>query len=117
LGMYLWLWNPLVLWETAANGHNDVWLALWMLVALWLFGWSKRPGAAAQITPYILALLALTVAGLIKFVALFAGPVVLVAALRRLPTIGARLRLIVIGGGACAALLVLAYAPFWKGMV
>jgi hypothetical protein len=116
LGVYLWLWNPLVLWETAVNGHNDVWLALWIIVALWLFGWSKRPGAAAQIMPYALALLALTVAGLIKFVALFAGPLVLVAALRRLPTMRARLRLVVIGGGACVALLALAYAPFWEGL-
>jgi hypothetical protein len=37
IGLYLWMWNPLVLWETAAAGHNDAWMALCVAAAVWLF--------------------------------------------------------------------------------
>jgi hypothetical protein len=64
----------------------------------------------------VAALLALAAGGLIKFVGFFFGPVALVAALRQLPTRRARWRLFLGGGAACAALLALAYAPFWAGL-
>jgi hypothetical protein len=37
------------------------------------------------------------------------------AALRRLPSWRERLRLVIVGGLVCAAVVVLAYAPFWVG--
>jgi hypothetical protein len=59
--------------------------------------------------------LVLTLGGLVKFLALMFGPILLCAALRRLPAWRERLRLVVAGGLACAVLVVVAYAPFWVG--
>src|SRR5262249_1227473 len=41
-GLYLWLWNPLALWESIAAGHNDAWMALLIVLAVWAIG---RQGA------------------------------------------------------------------------
>src|SRR5262249_11297231 len=38
LGLFLWLWNPLALWESAGAGHNDAWMALCIVLAVWAFG-------------------------------------------------------------------------------
>jgi hypothetical protein len=128
LGLYLWLWNPLVRWEGVGNGHNDVWMALTIVLAVWAM--NSRAGdkqsrgdqqdVSAPLRPVSLpaglgALLALTFGGLIKFATFFFGPVVLAAALRRQPSWRARWRLILIGGCVCLAFVLAAYVPFWAG--
>jgi hypothetical protein len=132
LGLYLWLWNPLVLWESLAAGHNDAWMAASIVLAVGLLlphdqrrmtnddGSSQHRlslfvGRWSLVVGPILAFLALTLGGLVKFLALMFGPVLLAAALRRLPDARARLRLVVLGGLACAAAVALAYLPFWEG--
>jgi hypothetical protein len=125
LGLYLWLWNPLALWESAGAGHNDAWMALFIVLAVWAF--SPREGEREldepiSLSPNLLisrsvrAFLALTAGGLIKFLSLFLGPIFLGASLRRLPDWRARARLVLVGGLACLAFVVLAYAPFWAGL-
>jgi len=47
--------------------------------------------------------------------ALFLGPVLLSASLRRLDSWRDRRRLVLLGGAACAAAIAIAYAPFWAG--
>src|SRR5262249_31156188 len=42
LGLYLWLWNPLALWESVVAGHNDAWMALLIVLALWALGEGQR---------------------------------------------------------------------------
>jgi alpha-1,6-mannosyltransferase len=132
LGLYLWLWNPLALWETVGAAHNDAWMALCIVLALWAFGWgsgvkgqgsgrldeisSASPSLQISLSSPMAALLALTAGGLIKYVAFFFGPVMLAAALRRLPAWRARVWLLALGGVACVALMVVAYAPFWAGL-
>jgi len=131
LGLYLWLWNPLALWESLAAGHNDAWMAALIVLAAgalagsedrgWKIedrGWKKNailhPLSSIFKAP-IFSFLALTAGGLIKFPALMFGPLLLAAALRRLPSWRARLQLVLAGGLACAALVALSYAPFWVG--
>jgi hypothetical protein len=132
LGLYLWLWNPLALWESAGAGHNDAWMALFIVLAVWAFslrqGGKETRGQGDRmsndllpvspgllVSRSILAFLALTAGGLVKFLSLFLGPVLLGAALRRLPTWRARARLVLLGGLVCLAVAALAYAPFWAG--
>jgi hypothetical protein len=142
LGLYLWLWNPLALWESAGAGHNDAWMALFIVLAVWAFNklrtenqetrTDQRPTTnyatrntqhATHLTrspvhPFtrsLIAFVALTAGGLIKFLSLFLGPVFLGAALRRLPDWRARVRLVLVAGLACLAFAALAYAPFWAG--
>jgi hypothetical protein len=132
LGLYLWLWNPLALWESLAAGHNDAWMA--MLIVLAVGAISGRRGdvtsdeygvpsvklpvtrsPAHPLTRSIVSFLILTLGGLVKYLALMFGPLLLCAALRRLPDWRARARLVWVGGLICSAIVVLAYAPFWAG--
>ncbi|MDQ2998371.1 MAG: hypothetical protein M3R61_15145, partial [Chloroflexota bacterium] len=137
LGLYLWLWNPLALWESLAAGHNDAWMAMLIVLAVGLLvprhrdteirrqgdEETGRPGDTGALSPClpvslsvcIAAFLILTAGGLVKFLALMFGPLLLCAALRRMPGWRARLRLVLAGGLACVAAVVLAYAPFWVG--
>jgi hypothetical protein len=132
LGLYLWLWNPLALWESLAAGHNDAWMAMLIVLAVGLLtkDTGRRSQVADQVTsdaPYVTpsprhlvtlcvtSFLILTAGGLVKFLALMFGPLLLCAALRRMPDWRARLRLVLVGGLACTAAVVLAYAPFWVG--
>jgi hypothetical protein len=136
LGLYLWLWNPLVLWETAGAGHNDAWMALFIVLAVWAFvrgeprtenreprsenrepreaRYASRAMFGAFARP-IAAFLALIGGALVKFLPLFLGPLFLSAGLRRLPSSRARVQLFLWGGAASLAAVVLAYAPFWAG--
>lgn len=104
-GAVLWLWNPLVLWEFAGNGHNDVLMLAGMLFGLWLL-LAGRPRAA---------LVALTVAALVKYVALLLFPLVLWRLLRPLPGRRARARESVRLLWLPALLVAGALAPFWIG--
>jgi hypothetical protein len=129
LGLYLWLWNPLALWESLAAGHNDAWMAMLIVLAVGLLVPRRRdketrrqgiisslsPGLPISLSVCIAAFLVLTAGGLVKFLALMFGPLLLCAALRRMPDSRARLRLELVGGLACVAEVVLAYAPFWVG--
>jgi hypothetical protein len=125
LGLYLWLWNPLALWESIGAGHNDSWMALLIVLAVWTLSARRGEGERGRdsVSPSpplplfrpLGAFLGLTVGGLIKYLALFFGPMFLSAALRRLPTPRERLRLILYGAIVCGAAVVIAYAPFWEG--
>jgi alpha-1,6-mannosyltransferase len=95
-------WCPLLLWETAGNGHND---------AIMVFFSAAAVGAAVgKRWLWVFPLLALSV--LVKFTTLLLGPVLLVWLLRR-PD--ARRRTILAGLGLAALITVVAYVPFWAG--
>jgi hypothetical protein len=132
LGLYLWLWNPLALWESLAAGHNDAWMAMLIVLAVGLLTWDTghrsqatdqvtrdappvTPSPRHLVTLSVASFLVLTAGGLVKFLALMFGPLLLCAALRRLPDWRARLQLVLTGGLACVAAVILAYAPFWVG--
>jgi alpha-1,6-mannosyltransferase len=104
-GVVLLAWNPLVLYETAGNGHNDIVMAVWLLAAVW----------AVLKGRYTLAILALLVGALIKYMPLLLLPVVAVMAWRSLAEARARLHFMVMTTLASLSLMVLAYAPFWYG--
>jgi hypothetical protein len=100
LGAYLYLANPLVLFEAVGNAHNDVLMTLFLVAALVAFG--RKSALAAPL---------LVLSALVKFFTVALGPIFLVAALR--DRWGWR-RL------AVAALLsfcvtVVSVAPFWGG--
>jgi len=98
-------WNPLMLYETWGNGHNDVAMAFWFLAAAW---WILR-------RRYTLAVLSLLVGALIKFIPILLIPAVLLIGWRNLETIRARLLFLV--NTALISILITAasYYPFWSG--
>jgi alpha-1,6-mannosyltransferase len=101
-GVLLYLWNPLVLWEGVGNGHNDTVMMVPILAAL--LAWSR--GRDRLVIPL------LVVAVCIKYVAVLAIPVALVAIWRRQPA-STRLRTFVISGIASVAIGLATTAPFF----
>lgn len=98
----LWLWNPALLLMFVVDGHNDVLMMVWQLIAIWLWR-QKRPFAT---------LLSLLLAALTKPIALLPLPFFAVAIWCQLPDNAARLRVFgwtVVGGGTAVWL---AFLPF-----
>jgi hypothetical protein len=104
VGLYLWMWNPLVVYMTAATGHNDSLMVACMLAAVYLV--SRRW--------YVAGTLAVVLGALVKFIPVLLLPLIVIAAFRAL---GWRrwLRYLVVSGGLGALLVVGAYAPYWHG--
>jgi hypothetical protein len=94
------------LYETLGHGHNDVAMLFWILLAVW---WLARDR-------YVLAILALVVGALFKFVPLLLLPAAGLVSLQRLPGRAARLRFLALTAGAVVILVVGVYAPFWQGV-
>ncbi len=105
-GVVLLAWNPVALYESIGNGHNDIVMAVWLLAATWAM-LNRR---------YTLAVLALLVGALIKFISLLLLPLALIIALRHLPDRSARLRFLGITLPVAIALIGAAYSPFWYGL-
>ncbi len=114
-GLLFFAWNPLVLWETAGNGHNDMVMILFIILCCWLLARGRR---AALLAPVALALAALA-----KFVPVLLLPIVLIVLWQDYqPAPGASrqtwLRALLPPAAAAAGFLivcVLLYAPFWYG--
>lgn len=104
-GVCLFAWNPLVVYETAGNGHNDIVMVFFILLAF--FGLQHRRS--------ILAAAGLTVGALVKFIPLLILPIVAAAGLRTISGWRARGTFLLKLSAACTALVVLSYAPFWRG--
>jgi hypothetical protein len=104
-GVCLFALNPLVIYETAGNGHNDIVMVFWMLLGFYFLSRERHS----------LAALALTVGALTKFVPGFILPVVLVYSLSRLPTWGRRCRFLAATGLACGLLTPAVMGLFWRG--
>ena len=63
-GTLLLAWNPLILYETLGQGHNDVAMLFWVLACAWCLARRR----------YTLAVLALVAGALFKFVPLLLLP-------------------------------------------
>jgi alpha-1,6-mannosyltransferase len=105
-GTLLFAWNPLLQFELVGNGHNDVVMVFFVLLALWAFIAERRL--------LVLPLFALAV--LTKLLAVALGPVLLYGLLRGQRPL--REKLIVIGGGGAIGLVLalVLYTPFWVGL-
>lgn len=89
LALYLYLWNPLVLIHTLANGHNDIWMGFFVTLSALL----GLLGSWLWILPALMA------ATLIKYGALVILPLALLFLLKN------RAWTALVGGLALAALL------------
>ena len=104
-GVVLLAWNPVILYETFGNGHNDMAMVVWILVATW----------AVIHQRYLPAVLALVIGMLVKYIPLLMLPAVGLLALRDLPDWRSRIRFTLIASGLSLLLVVAAYWFFWEG--
>ncbi len=102
-GVFLFAWNPLVIWETAGNAHNDVAMVSFVLLALLLVA-RQKPGAALP---------SLAASTAVKYAGGLLGPLILMHGFRD----GIRSRWPSLLAGCIGAVLVISllYLPFWAG--
>jgi hypothetical protein len=105
-GTLLFAWNPLLQFELVGNGHNDVVMVLFALLAVWALLADRRL--------LVLPLLALAV--LTKLLVVTLGPIFLYGLLRGRRPLREKLIVIVGGGAIGLALAAITYAPFWGGL-
>ncbi len=103
-GVVLFGWNPLVLVETAGNAHNDMLMVACMVLGLSLSSRGR----------FGLALLALCLGTLIKFMPALLVPVLLLEALKALPGLPSRVWFLVRTGAGGILMVGAAFAPFWR---
>ena len=101
----LFAWNPLILYTTIGNGHNDITVVFCMLAAALAIVYKR----------HTLAMLALTAGILFKMIPIFVMPAAFFIALRDQATWKKRIQYTAVTLVACVALMVAAYAPFWSG--
>jgi len=98
-------WNPLVLLEVSANGHNDIAMLLLTLVAL----------LAVTRNRLLLAPVLLALAAMIKYASALLWPLVLLYGLRRQRSLDDRLIYAASAVAWSFAVIVVLYFPFWQG--
>ncbi|MCA1554277.1 MAG: hypothetical protein LC737_07865 [Chloroflexi bacterium] len=106
LGAYLLVgWNPLMVFETAVNGHNDALMMTFVLLALLFY---QRHRAAFAVAFVVLA-------ALIKFPAIAVLPFLVLAELRAHRSWMDRVKWLVHAGTMAVTTAALAHAPLWEG--
>ncbi|MFN8482764.1 MAG: hypothetical protein U0768_06930 [Anaerolineae bacterium] len=102
-GVYVLAWNPLVVFNTAGDGHNDIMMILLVLLALYL---AQRGWWTAAATALVLSVS-------VKWLSLALAPVFLIVALRMI----GRSAWVRVGGGLAIGLglAALIQAPFFAG--
>lgn len=104
IGTALWAWNPLVIFESGVNGHNDVLLGALLVAAV--AGLARRRA--------IVGLVALAAAVLVKYSAAVLVPLYLIVLARRAGGPRERRR-IALGAGVAALLGMACFLPFVNG--
>jgi hypothetical protein len=98
-------WNPFMLIEYSANGHNDIMMILFALLAIYALVKEK----------YALALFLITASALVKYATVLLIPLFLIYGFVHQPTPERRWRYLLVGGFSSLALIIALYAPFWQG--
>ena len=104
-GTLFFAWNPLMIFEAAANGHNDVAMACLALLAVY----ALAAGRVSLSYPLLMA------SALVKFVTLVLFPVFLMAWLYGREQVAIRARGAAVGLLLAGMLAAALYAPFWAG--
>lgn len=103
-GVCLFALNPLVTYEIIGNGHNDIVMVVFILLAVWAL--TRRW--------LVFSMVAATAGMLVKFIPALLLPILVVYICRTLTTWKARLGVLAASGAVCLALVVITYAPFWR---
>jgi len=98
-------WNPLVLIETMTNGHNDVIMVAFVLLALLLVARRRTAGAFAS----------LAASALVKFISVAVTPLLVINQWHRHNTRAAKVRAVMVGLLSFGVTIAAFSLPFWEG--
>ncbi|MGH2448740.1 MAG: hypothetical protein ACRDFS_09105, partial [Chloroflexota bacterium] len=105
-GALLLAWNPLLIFEIGANGHNDAAMIFFALLALLM---------AAE-GDLLLAVLMMTVSLLVKYETAPLLPLLLAYGVSRYDRWWPRARYLGLSGAIILGVMAISYAPFWDGI-
>ena len=103
-------WNPMVLLQGIGNGHNDLVMLAWLLLALVI--WQRQPGTN-WVVSWLLAVACITLAVLTKAAAALMALLLWVVIVRDQPGWGRRVLVTLGTAGVAIVLSLLAYLAFW----
>jgi ABC-type multidrug transport system fused ATPase/permease subunit len=116
VGAAFFAWNPLVLFESVQNAHNDIVMVFFLLAAIWAFVQLMQATDRRKKLWYSgIFVLAFVVSILVKFVTVMVLPFFLLTLALRQKTWSQRIFLLAAYGLAVAGLLVLFMWPYWPG--
>jgi len=99
-------WNPQILFEYSANGHNDIVVTLFVSIAV----------LALVKDRHVLACVLLVASILVKYVTLPLLPLFLLYSIRHQPTHKKHATYFLQAIGVSLLLIILLYLPFWSGL-
>ncbi|MFC1997487.1 glycosyltransferase family 39 protein [Chloroflexota bacterium] len=112
-GAAFFAWNPLVLFESVQNAHNDIIMVFFLLVAVWAYmQWVEQPKTWMG----LIFIAAFTLSILVKFVTLIVLPFFLLGMALRQPNWARRILVVLLFGLTILLLSVLVMAPYWPGL-
>ena len=117
VGTAFFAWNPLVLFESVQNAHNDIVMVFFLLAAIWAFVQLMQATDRKKKLWYsVVFILAFAVSILVKFVTVMVLPFFLLTLAFRQKTWPQRTIFLAAYGIAIAGLLVLFMWPYWPGI-
>jgi len=112
-GTIAFAWNPLVLFESVQNGHNDIVMVFFLLAAIWAF-LKIEPHKNLFMTIIFCIFMAASI--LVKFVTVAVLPFFLLAIANLQPKWYQRVLSLVSYGSLITVLIIIGMLPFWPGV-
>jgi len=107
--VYLYAFNPLILYEFSINGHNDILIIFFVLLSLYIL--LKKEN---NIKTYSLSLFFLILSVLIKFISIIFIPIFLLILLFRIKSVKKKICFILLSFLMGAITISALYLPFWE---
>lgn len=111
-GMAFFAWNPLVLFESVQNAHNDILMVFFLLLAIWAY---IQLVEQQKFWPALIFVAAFAASILVKFVTLLVLPFFLLGLALRQSTWMRRILIMTFFGGIILLLSIVVMAPYWPG--
>jgi len=115
-GTLAFAWNPLVLFESVQNAHNDIVMVFFLLAAIWLFVHITRVWRLNSILLMLLFCLLLAMSILVKFVTVIVVPFFLIVMAMQQPSWTRRVASLALYSSVTTILIIVPMLPFWPGL-
>lgn len=111
-------WNPLVLFESVQNGHNDIVMVCFLLAAIWAYFRFRNTVPVRNRVPLLSLAFCVFMAAsiLVKFVTIAVLPFFLLGIAMQKDKWFQRVLLLLSYGGTISILLVIGMLPLWPGL-